>query len=283
MPKLPFLVVAALLALTAAIATAATPSSGKVSKDAPSVEWTGTLAESAVAFNAINNNDATPCAPPACDTFALDVADGPANLELAVNLQSVGQDGTPADAGLRITDPDGKITWVSGPSEPDRAFKAVLKNAKSGAYTVDVVNSFIGSPSDYKAKATLLIPGASAVAPPTTNPPASPQEPGPAQPAAPAPTLTAKAGKASAKKLAKARKLVVKLTTTAPLTKLAAAMRKGSKVLGKGSLASLQSSGKITVKLPKKKLKPGSYKITVQGLDAQGRTVSAVASVKVGR
>ena len=283
MSKLPHLVLGALLALTTAIATAATPSSGKVSKDAPSVEWTGTLAQSAASFNAINNNNSAPCAPPSCDTFALEVADGPANLELTINLGRTGSDGTDADAGFRITDPAGNVTFVSGPSNPERAFKTVIKNAKSGAYTLDIVDSFVGAPGDYKAKATLLIPGASAVAPPPTNQPAQPQQPGPAQPGSPGPTLTAKAGKASARKLAKARKLAVKLTTTAPLTKLAAVMRKGKKAVGKGSLASLQSSGKITVKLPKKKLKPGSYKITVQGLDAQGRTVSAVASVKVAR
>ena len=280
--KLLTLAVLALVALTAAIATAATPSSGKISKDAPSVEWEGTLAESAVAFNAFNNDDTAPCAPPACDTFALEVADGPANVELTINLQRTGDTGD-ADGGFRVTDPDGKITWVSGPSGPDKAFKAVLKNAKSGAYTVDVVDSFVGTPGTYKAKATLLVPGASSTAPPPANNPVNPQQPGPAQPAEPLPTLTVKAGKASARKLAKARKLVVRVSTSAPLTKLAAVMRKGKKSVAKGKLGSLSSSGKLTIKLPKKKLKPGSYSITVQGLDSQGRTVSGLTKVKVAR
>ena len=280
-PKFLILAVLALFALTAAVATAADPSSGRISKDSPSVEWTGLLAESAVMFNLFNNDDSAPCVPPMCDTFALEVADGPANVELSINLGRTGSSGD-ADAGFRITKPDDSIEWVSGPSNPDKAFKYVMKNAASGAYTIDVVDSFVGTPGGYSAKATLLVPGAP-VAPAPGTPTGPTQQPGPSQGQEPLPKLTAKAGKASAKKLAKARKLAVKLTTSAPLTKLAAVMSKGKKTVGKGSLASLASKGTLSLKLPSRKLKPGKYQITVQGQDRQGRTVTATTSVKVAK
>lgn len=279
--KLPLVAVSALAALTAAVATAATPSSGKVSRDAPSVTWEGTLANSAVTFNGFNNDDSIPCAPPACDTFALEVADGPANLELTVNLQRTGSGGESADAGFRITDPDGKITWVSGPSDPDKAFKHVIKGAKNGKYTIDTVDSFVGTQGTYLAKATLLIPGASTVTPTKPADPPANTQPGPSQPAQPLPTLKLKVAKSSAKKLSKSRKLSVSLTSSAPLTKIVGQFRKGKTTVGKGKLAKLDSTGKLTLKLAKKKLKAGSYKLTVQGLDAQNRTVTGTATVKV--
>ena len=168
----------------------------------------------------------------------------------------------------------------------------MIKNAPSGNYVIDTVNIFAGTPNDYAAKATLLVPGAATtggttVAPGTANPPpsnnssGSGQEQGPSRPVQPSPKLTVKAAKASAKKLAKSRKLSVALTTTGPLTKLTAVVSKGRKTLAKGKLAKLDAKGKLIVKFTKKKLKKGTYALTVQGLDAQNRTVTALAKVKV--
>ena len=269
--------------LAASVAVAATPSSGTVSKDSPTVEWTGLLAESFLAFNVIANSPEAPCVPPGCDTFALQVADGGANLELAINLDSTADDGSAATAGMRIASPDGSSEFVSGPSDPDKAFKHTIKKAAAGAYTIDVVNTFVGAPGGYTGRATLLIPGAATTPTTPAPPPSQGQNPAAQQQPAPLPKLTAKVGKASAKKLAKSRKLSVKLTTTAPLTKLAAVLRKGSKSAGKGKLAKLDSKGTLVVKLPKKKLKTGTYKLTVQGLDSQNRTVTATATVKVSK
>lgn len=286
------LATAALLAFAVAVSTAATPSSGKVDKSNPSVTWEGTLAESFSMYNIFNNNPNAPCIPVACDTFALEVADGPANLELVVNLGRTGSSGD-ASAGIRITRPDGSREFVGGPSGPEKGFKHVIKNAPNGKYVLDVVDTFAGTPGTYKARATLLIPGAATTGdsgPATTpsNPPPTGdqggQEPGPASPVEPSPKLTIKAPKkASAKKLSRSRKLPVALETTGPLTKLTAVLRKGKANVAKGKLAKLDRRGKLTLKFAKKKLKKGSYKLTVQGLDSQNRTVTETATVKVAK
>lgn len=273
-----------------AVSIAATPSSGKVDKANPSVSWEGTLANAFISFNVFNNDPEAPCAPTVCDAFDLTVADGPANLELVVNLSRTASTGT-GTAGIRITRPDGSQEFVSGPSDPDKAFKHVIKNAPNGEYGIDTVDSFIGA-GGYTAKATLLVAGAATTGgggpggTPSNPPPANGSEgdqPGPAQPAQPSPKLTVKAAKASAKKLSKSRKLSVALTTTGPLTKLTAVLRKGKATVAKGSLAKLDSKGRLTLKFAKKKLKKGTYALTVQGLDAQNRTVTAQAKVKVAK
>ena len=274
-----------LIGISAGFAGAADPPRGTVSNSSPSVTWKGQLTNSFITFNAFNQDPSAPCTNPTCDPFALEVADGGANLELRVNLQATAQGGGNGTAGLRVRQPDGKIVWQSGESGPEKAFRIVIRNAPKGAYSVDTVSTFGGTPVNYEAGATLLVPGAALPPPPTTTtpPPSSGQQPGPAAQPAPAAKLTAKAGKASARKLAKKRKLTVKLATTSPLTKLAAVLRKGKKVVAKGKLARLEKSGKLVLRFAKRKLKKGKYTLVVQGTDAQGRTVSATGSAKLAR
>ncbi len=73
--------------------------------------------------------------------------------------------------------------------------------------------------------------------------------------------------------------LTLKLTSTEPLTQVAAQIKKGKKVFGKGTLAKL--NGKGALKLKVKGLKKGSYVVDLVGTDGKGARRFAVAKVKV--
>ena len=81
----------------------------------------------------------------------------------------------------------------------------------------------------------------------------------------------------------KARKvkkgMTLKLTSTEALTKIGAQLKKGKKVVGKGSLAKLD--GKGTLKLKAKRLKKGTYVLDLVGTDATGARRFAKAKIKV--
>ena len=88
----------------------------------------------------------------------------------------------------------------------------------------------------------------------------------------------------SARKLAKRKKFVVKLTGNA--TKLVAQLRAGpgpdAKVLGSGKLSVLKKRGKLTLKF-RRKLKKGKYVLLVGGRNAQGQPAEGGVSIKVRR
>ena len=83
--------------------------------------------------------------------------------------------------------------------------------------------------------------------------------------------------KVAAKKAKKQLKL--SLSSTEPVTKLVAQLRKGSKMLAKGKLAKL--SGKGTLKLKVKKLKKGRYLLDMTGRDASGASRSTTAKLTI--
>ena len=73
--------------------------------------------------------------------------------------------------------------------------------------------------------------------------------------------------------------MVLKLSTTEPLTRIAAQIKKGKKVYGKGSLAKL--SGKGSLKLKAKGLKKGSYVLDLVGTDGKGARRFTSIKIKV--
>ena len=75
------------------------------------------------------------------------------------------------------------------------------------------------------------------------------------------------------------RAMTLKLTSTEPLTQVAAQIKKGKKVFGKGALAKL--NGKGSLKLKVKGLKKGSYVLDLVGTDGTGARRFAVAKIKV--
>ena len=279
----------ALVALGAGLiatgAHAANPESGAVSKAAPKFSWTGTLDQSYPQYTAMQPETAAgaPCEAPGCDTFTLEVAPDAAGFPLSF---AIGQDG--GFVGLRITAPDGTVTMekVASESASKPATFSVAK-AQAGKYELAITDNSI-TPVAYKGTATLKVPAPEPGAEPTPAPtaPASgtPAPSGGGQQTSPPPatTMSVAAGRASAKKLKKARKLLVEISVSAPVTGVVAKILKGKKALATGKAARVDNVGKVTVKL-RKPLRKGSYAIQVTGTDGQGRPVSGSAKLKVSK
>jgi hypothetical protein len=250
------------------IASAAEPSSGTVSNSSPSVKWGGTLASSGITNNIWAEDPTFDCYAPACDRFTLEVADS-ANLVVGLNMLSTNADGSDPGCGIRIVAPDGSSTWHDGSCSESSTMKVTIKNAAKGTYQIDVASSHVCcGEEDYTASATLAVPPPPVTSPPVTTPPA------------PEAKLSAKVPSLKATKLRKAKTFTATLTTTAPLSDITALLVNKSKQLGSGTLASLEKSGKITVKVPKK-VKKGTYQLSVGGKDAEGRNVVTTAKVRV--
>jgi hypothetical protein len=248
------------------------------------VAWAGELVSSGIFYNAWANDPTVDCSAPACDPFALTIADGPHPVTIKLNILSTNADGSDPGAGIRIKFPDGSYQYTQGNSSEKTPMALKLKSAVAGDYEVNVVSSHVCcATEDYTASAEIT---GTATAPTpttgsgggTTTPPPS-GTPAPAQPA-PAPQLTVKAGKASAKKLSKTKKLTLTATTTAPLKSVVAKFLKGKKTVGSAKLATLNGTAKLILKL-KGKIKKGTYTATVSGTDDQGRVVTTGIKVKV--
>jgi hypothetical protein len=131
-------------------------------------------------------------------------------------------------------------------------------------------------------KNTFTIGGACPAAVPaapatTTGTPATPGQPVAQTQDGPLPVKVTTT-KFKAKKVKKGMSL--KLSSTEPITQLAAQIKKGKKVLGKGTLAKLD--GKGTLKLKAKGLKKGTYVLDLAGTDAKGARRFTAANIKVG-
>jgi hypothetical protein len=258
-------------------ALASDPATGTVSTASPKVEWTGTSnAYGVYPLQGLASGQAGqggPCEQPACDTFALEVADQ-ANLTLTADNNSA--DGPGSDSvQMDVTMPDGTVVYTQ--SEPDKPVLVRLKNAAKGSYTIDVwVNQRADADGTFKASAVL---GSTAPAPAPSATPAPGGQPAPAPAPAqePAATLSLKTTKASAKKVKKALKLSI--GSSKPVTDVQASLKKGSKVLGSAKLASMGTSGTLKLKL-KKVLKKGAYTVVLTAKDGD-RSVGLTAKLTV--
>ena len=117
---------------------------------------------------------------------------------------------------------------------------------------------------------------------------AQPQKQGPAGrlPRAPPEIRLTAPAKLSAKKLKRARKVTVALSSTGAVQKVSGFLTKGKARVATGSLVSLNGNGRIVLKLSgkaAKSLKAGAYGLSVSGTDEQGRTVGTAIRLKVGR
>ena len=260
------------LVVAAVPAVASDPESGTVSASSPSVTWSG----NATGYGVVPTNilittagQDPACPPQACDTFDLTVAD---SADLTVTAAQRAADNF---TELHVVMPDGTVQYVQSAEAKPATIK--VKKAPKGEYTIEVLtNEAAFQAGEYDASATLNVPKPAAPAPTTTTPPASPT-PAPAA-AEPAASLTLKTRKASAKKSRKGLKLSV--AATKPVKDLVAQLTKGSKVLGKGKLAQLASTG--TVKVKTKTLKPGTYVVALSAKDAStGQLVGLRTKFKV--
>ena len=251
------------------------------------VTWTGSFTGSGTFYTAWDEDDSLNCSAPACDTFQLEVADGPANLRLKLRVQTRPAAGGTGGGGFRVTKPDGTRVWAKGDSGPETDFVLNIRGATNGNYRIDAVASYICCGTNaYEASAELLL----ADAPPGGSPPAG--DPAPTPPSGGGSqgggsgqaqdfSLQAKAGRLSARKVNKRRSFGVAVTTSRRIQNVTAQLAKGKKVLGKGRLAPFPGKGTVKLKF-RKKLKAGRYKLTVRGIDGNV-IVSRTVSLKVKR
>lgn len=277
------LAIAVTIVAAAPAALAATPENGTVSSASPRAEWTGESGGYGItAANILVNaaGERMICEAPACDTYTLDVAEAGHTLTISVTSEqsSITQ--------VEVEKPDG--TWVmeygteAEGEEPNFTTMMKFSKAPKGTWIVRTQSNNAGPDDPYKAFAQLAVPGA--VAPPPTGssaPPPSapaPSSPGPA----PAPNFSVKGAKGSAKKLNRKRSLVVSVSSDQTVTDVRAVLKRGSSVVGKGSLAQLNGTGKLKLKLSKK-LKRGTYNLGVTARSSSGTVVGASAKVSVKR
>ena len=168
---------AALIAIPAT-SQAADPAKGTVSAASPKVQWKGTLVRpyaSHLAFNQEPEKGQTPCSPPGCDTFTLDVAD-PGDVTILLTSEQT------EDLSVRYQKPDGTWTYVAGWGDGQKATKVTIKKAVKGTYTLNVVARVFGTgnptavtdTADYAGTATLAGPAAPPAAAAVQAPAAAP-------------------------------------------------------------------------------------------------------------
>ncbi len=246
-------------------ALAAEPVSGEVSGASPSITWKGHITEPTGVFELVTffaGGTEGLCMSPMCDTFTLTVKDpSPEILHITI-------DGKDSDlVAFEVTDPKGNVTYVDDADVKTAREKDFT--ARPGTWTITTLG---GGDFDYVGKATLQ-PAAGEPSPPLTTPTGSTTTP-------PAPKLTIAGTSASARKLARTRRLKVRLTTSAQLTKVTLALLKGRKVIASGRAARLASSGTVTLRTPKS-LKAGSYRLVAAGAAADGSRATASRALKI--
>jgi len=278
---------AALTAVAAVPALAADPESGSISTAAPKVTWGGdTTAGFGTTFGQIFLHLAgqeQPCQSPSCDEFALDVKDA-GDITFSVTAE------TSTISYLQVIKPDGSSVFADGldpEGQPDNATVIKIKKAPAGAYKVQTAQNNL-TVDTYTAFAMLggatapsqqTQPGPPNPPSPTDPPPASTTPPPSSQPQ-PA-TLSIKAGKPSARKLRRARRLAVRVSTTEPVTDVRVVLARGGKAVGKGALARLDKAATIKLKVGRK-IKPGKYSLTVAAKQG-ARSVGARIKLRIRR
>jgi hypothetical protein len=252
-----------LLVLAATPAVAADPENGKVSRATPKASWTGKITsfQSFTTYNAGQGR----CVSPSCDTFTLEVADGPAPLKLTVES---------GDSAVifEVVKPDGEKEQFGDATA--MKVTGTIKNAANGTYTINVAQNE-QTEATHKGTAELVFPAKPSTPPPATIPPPA-TTPTPAeQPASTAPPTISLGARKLKKKV-----LPISISSSAPVSEVAATLKRGGKTVAKGSLERVESNGLIKLKF-KSKPRRGRYTLKVTGLDDQGRSVTKSLRVKI--
>ena len=147
-----------------------------------------------------------------------------------------------------------------------------------------------GAPDGGDGKSFKVVPCAQAGTPTQAGPTVPLPMTAPAAPTSTAPTgpatlnLKVTAPRLSARKLKKARAVAFKLSAGEAITGLSAQLRKGSRTVARGSLASLSGSRSLKLKLARKGvLKKGTYSLVLKGTNALGQVATAAVSVRVSK
>ena len=144
-----------LLALAATPAIASDPESGDVSKASPKVTWEGAV----TSFQSwqLYNQGQGQCLSPSCDTFTLEVADGPAPLKITVESGD-------STIIVEVVKPDGSKEQFGG----EQKATGTIKNAANGTYTINVAQNE-STTATHKGTALLVFPP-----PPSSSPAPAP-------------------------------------------------------------------------------------------------------------
>ena len=260
------------LAASAVPVLAAEPGEGTVSASSPSVSWAAEGAGYGTSIVAdVNGSFFGPCQAPNCDEFTLEVKDV-ADLNVALTTN----DGS-GFMTAEVEKPDGSIVYNGGADGADTTtFK--IKKAAVGTYLVrGQTNNTVADDYAYRGTASLAVASAAPVMTPVT--PVTPA-PTTTTPAATPATLTITTRSASARRAKGTLKIAV--AADQAVSGLVATLRKGSKKLGTGRLATLRGKGTMKVKVSRK-LKPGRYSLAITGKDARGTVVGASAPFRLKR
>lgn len=141
-----------------------------------------------------------------------------------------------------------------------------------------IKGGFLYEDDSAPGKGAYTVGSACPSAPPASPPPVvGPSGAKPIQPVDKPLPLTLQTKSVKAKKAKKA--LALKVKSSEALTQVAAQLKKGTKVLGKSTVVSLNGAG--TIKLKVKKLKKGSYVVDFAGTDASGARRFTSAKLKI--
>lgn len=251
-------------AAATAPASAATPAAATAALAGP-VRWTGHVTEPTGAFEEMSffMRKMPSCSTPVCDPFELTVPAGTG----ALLLEATGARAT--SIGYEVTDPSGQVTCVDDLDQANHR-EIDFENPQAGVWRIRTTGT---GDFDYTASATLQ-----AVAGGTGRTPA------PAPATATALSVGVPSGR-SAASLRRTHRLILPLTTTAPLAAVRATIvRRGTtKVLARASLAKLAArGGRLSFALPHG-LARGAYVVRVTAEDAAGAAVTARRTVTVTR
>jgi hypothetical protein len=94
--------------------------------------------------------------------------------------------------------------------------------------------------------------------------------------------VTVKAGRSSARKLARARKLVATVSVSREVQTITATLKKGGTVVGKGGLGRTSGTARLPLRLSKKP-KAGTYSLSVVADDGRGARAVRTIKVKVAK
>ena len=259
------------LAASAVPVLAAEPGEGTISASSPSVSWTAEGAGYGTSIVAdVNGSFLGPCEAPNCDEFTLEVKDV-ADLNVALTTN----DGS-GFMTAEVEKPDGSIVYNGGADGADTtSFK--IKKAEAGTYLVrGQTNNTVADDYAYRGTASLAVASApvmTPVTPATSTPTTTTTAPAPA-------TLTIGTRSASARRAKGTLKIAV--ASDQAVSGVVATLRKGTRKLGTGRLATLNGKGTLKVKVSRK-LKPGRYSLAITGKDARGTVVGASAPFKLKR
>ena len=115
---------------------------------------------------------------------------------------------------------------------------------------------------------------------PGSSSPGSAPAPGTAPHDASAVKLTLPKVLGSARKLRRRGRITLLVRSSAPVTRLSAALKRGTRTIGRTTAA---KAGKITFRVRKSAIRAGKLRLTVRATDSSGRPVGRTATVRVRR